>query len=214
MKKGVSVLIFIMTFILQSCAQLNLGSVVETTPNTGNESSSSSSTLGNILGNILASDDVGLSDLSGTWKYSGPAVGFQSDDILKSIGGSAASTAIESELEAYYNKLGFNNVVLTIDENANFTMKIQYITLNGVVEKGNNGIFVFNFKALGGINIGKLNVYTTLSGKTLSLTCDAKKFVELVRKITTITNNSTMQSVTSLLESYDGITVGFKLKKQ
>ena len=64
------------------------------------------------------------------------------------------------------------------------------------------------------MNIGKLDVYTTLSGKTLSLTCDVKKIVELSKKIISITNNSTLKSVVKLLDSYDGVTAGFKLKKQ
>ena len=101
-----------------------------------------------------------------------------------------------------------------LKENANFTMKTKFATLRGVVEKAKDGIFVFNFKAFGGMNIGKLDVYTTLSGKTLSLTCDVKKIVELSKKIISITNNSTLKSVVKLLDSYDGVTAGFKLKKQ
>lgn len=218
MRKIALMALFVMLILTQSCAQYNFDSALGSSSGANNESSSSSSsssssTLGNILGNIFASDKVELSQLVGTWKYSGPAVGFQSDDVLKKIGGSAASAAIEKELETYYNKLGLNNLILTIDENANFTLKAKLITFKGVVEKGENGMFIFNIKAFGSVNLGRLEVYTTLSGKTLSLTCDAEKFVALAKKIMSITNNSTLQSVISLLESYDGVTVGFKLRK-
>ena len=217
MKKIGLIALSAMFLLIQSCAQYNLDSVLGSTSESNNDSSSSSSstisTLGNILGNIFASDKVELSQLVGTWNYSGPAIGFQSDDVLKKIGGSAASAAIEKELETYYNKLGLNNLVLTIENNANFTMKAKFITLSGVINKGENGMFIFNIKAFGSINVGTLEVYTTLSGNTLSLTCDAEKFVELAKKIMSMTNNSTLQGVISLLESYDGVTVGFKLKK-
>ena len=218
MRKIALMALFAMLILTQSCAQYNFDSALGSSSGANNESSSSSSsssssTLGNILGNIFASDKVELSQLVGTWNYYGPAVGFQSDDVLKKIGGSAASAAIEKELETYYNKLGLNNLILTIDENANFTLKAKLITFKGVIEKGDNGMFIFNIKELGSINLGRLEVYTTLSGKTLSLTCDAEKFVALAKKIMSITNNSTLQSVISLLESYDGVTVGFKLRK-
>ncbi len=204
--------------VATSCSQLNYGSIAGNTSENNNQtttssSSSSSSVLGNILGSLLGSDDVKLSQLEGTWNYSSPAVGFQSEDVLKSIGGSAASATIENKLATYYEKLGLNKVVLTMDANGNFSMKTKYATLSGVAEKGQNGIFVFNFKALGAINLGKLDVYTSLSGNTLSLTCDAKKVVEIAKKVSSFTNNTTLQSVITLLDSYDGITIGFKLKK-
>ena len=211
--RKISIAALSMFFVMQSCTQLNYNSISGNVTDGSEGSSSTISTIGSILGNILSSDNVELSQLVGTWNYSSPAVGFQSEDVLKSIGGSAASAAIEQELASYYQKLGFNNVVLTIDENATFTMKIKGVSVSGDVVKGENGIFVFNFKAFGAINLGKLDVYTTLSGKTLSLTCDAKKFVEMAKKVTAVTNNSTIQSIMTLLDSYDGITVGFKLKK-
>lgn len=207
-------------FVATSCSQLNYGSLTgnasgnnSQTTTSSSSSSSSSSVLGNILGGLLGSDDVKLSQLEGTWNYSSPAVGFQSEDILKSLGGSAASATIENKLAPYYEKLGLNKVVLTMDANGNFSMKTKFATLSGVAEKGSNGVFVFNFKALGAINLGKLDVYTSLSGNTLSLTCDVKKVVEIAKKVSSVTNNTTLQSVIALLDSYDGITVGFKLKK-
>lgn len=188
-------------------AQLNLGSIVE-------KISGGESTIGNVLGNIVATDNVELSQLIGTWNYSSPAVGFQSDDILKKVGGSAVSAKIENDLKKYYAKVGFDNVQLSIAEDASFVMKTKYATLKGDIEKGENGIFVFNFKAFGRVKLGSLKAYTTLSGNTLSLTFDIKKLVELAKKVSKYTNVSTIQSIISLVDSYEGITAGFKLKKQ
>ena len=188
-------------------AQLNLGSIVE-------KISGGESTIGNVLGNIVATDHVELSQLIGSWNYSSPAVGFQSDDILKKVGGSAVSAKIENDLKKYYAKVGFDNVQLSIAEDANFVMKTKYATLKGDIEKGENGIFVFNFKAFGRVKLGSLKAYTTLSGNTLSLTFDIKKLVELAKKVSKYTNVSTIQSIISLVDTYEGITAGFKLKKQ
>lgn len=205
--KKVLLVAMVLCATMQINAQVNLGSIVEKI--TGGES-----TIGNVLGNLVATDKVELSQLVGTWDYSSPAVAFQSDDILKKVGGSAASAKIEEELKVYYSKVGFDKVQLSVAEDATFVMKTKYATLKGDIEKGEDGIFVFNFKAFGRIKLGSLNAYTTLSGSTLSLTFDIKKLVELAKKVSKYTNVSTIQSLITLVDSYDGITAGFKLKKQ
>ena len=205
--KKVLLVVMVLCATMQMNAQLNLGSIVE-------KISGGDSTIGNVLGNIVATDKVELSQLVGTWNYSSPAVGFQSDDILKKVGGSAASAKLENDLKTYYSKVGFDKVQLTVAEDATFAMKTKYATLKGEIEKGEDGIFVFNFKAFGKIKLGSLKAYTTLSGSTLSLTFDIKKLVELAKKVSKYTNVSTIQSLISLVDSYEGITAGFKLKKQ
>lgn len=210
--KKIAVTVLSLFIATQVNAQFNLGSIIGKV--TGESSDSTTSVVGAILGNVVATDKVELSQLVGTWNYSGPAVGFQSDDVLKSIGGSAASATIENKLKDYYKKAGLTNLVLTIDSEAGFSMKTKYATLKGTIEKGTDGIFVFNFSAFGKVKIGKLNAYTTLSGNTLSLTFDVQKLIELAKKLSEISKNSTAQSAISLLESYDGVTAGFKLKKQ
>lgn len=205
--KKVLLVAMVLCATMQINAQVNLGSIVEKI--TGGES-----TIGNVLGNLVATDKVELSQLVGTWDYSSPAVAFQCDDILKKVGGSAASAKIEEELKVYYSKVGFDKVQLSVAEDATFVMKTKYATLKGDIEKGEDGIFVFNFKAFGRIKLGSLNAYTTLSGSTLGLTFDIKKLVELAKKVSKYTNVSTIQSLITLVDSYDGITAGFKLKKQ
>ena len=204
-------------FAFQINAQLNLGSIIEkVTGSSSSEGTSSaiSNTIGSILGDIVADNDVEVSQLVGEWKYESPAVSFQSDDILKQVGGSAASSTIESELSTYYKKAGFNKLNLTIDSESNFSMKTKYATLKGTVEKGENGIMIFNFNAFGSFKIASINAYTKLSGSTLSLTFDVNKLIDLIKTVSNYTKMSTIQTVISIVDSYDGITMGFKLKKQ
>ena len=215
MKKTTLVLLTLFC-AFQINAQLNLGSILEkvTGSSSSEESSSAISTIGSILGDVVADKDVEVSQLVGEWKYESPAVSFQSDDILKQVGGSAASSTIESELSTYYKKVGFNKLNLTIDSESNFSMKTKYATLKGTIEKGENGIMIFNFNAFGSFKIASLNAYTKLSGSTLSLTFDINKLIELIKTVSNYTKMSTIQTVISIVDSYDGITMGFKLKKQ
>ncbi|MDE7472563.1 MAG: DUF4923 family protein, partial [Muribaculaceae bacterium] len=72
----------------------------------------------------------------------------------------------------------------------------------------------FQFKALGKVNIGHATSVITKTGNNITVTFDASKLITLVSKIAAISGNSTVKSVSSLLESYDGLNAGFELSKE
>jgi hypothetical protein len=198
----------------------NAGTSSSTTSSQTTSSQSTSSGLSSLLGtlgqtiqNATASSSFTLDDLVGTWKYSSPAVSFDSSDALKNIGGAAVSTQVEKKLATYYKKLGLTNVTLTVDSSYNFTMKLKWGSLNGTIAKNDDGTLTFNFTAAGTYNYGAISSRATKSGNQLNLTFDAEKLMSLIQVVANYTNNSTLSTVTSLLGSYDGIYVGFKMTK-
>ena len=52
------------------------------------------------------------------------------------------------------------------------------------------------------------------SANTLSLTFDASRLQGIVTKVSTLSQNASIQSIAKLLASYDGVYVGCKLKKE
>lgn len=184
----------------------------------GNSSSSSSTTdvIGSVLNGVLSSSKISVSDVIGTWKYADPAVEFKSDNLLKKAGGSVASSTITSKIKTYYEKVGMKNLVVTIKDDNSFTMSIGKVNLSGTISNGeSDGQFFFNFKTVASISLGKITAYMSknISGQ-LTLTFDASKLISIVSSISKLANNSTVSSVSSLLSSYDGLTVGFLLTKQ
>ncbi|MDE5628286.1 MAG: DUF4923 family protein [Muribaculaceae bacterium] len=193
------------------------GSETEQTDDNSSSSSSSSGILGAIgsfVNNTIANNNFTVDDLTGTWNYQSPAVSFQSDNALKKIGGAGAATALESKIEPYYTRLGFNKTTLTVDADHNFVLKMGVLTLKGTVEKDSDDMLVFSFSAFGKISLGKMKANATKAGSTLNLTFEATKMIEILSKVASVLNNSTLSTLTSLLESYDGVYIGFKLKKQ
>ena len=81
------------------------------------------------------------------------------------------------------------------------------------VTKDEEGNFYFNYKVAGRINIGTIQTYLTKSGNTLDVTYDVSKLIKLIEKVGTYTGNSTVKGISSLLNGYDGVTAGFKMKK-
>lgn len=170
-------------------------------------------TLGGMVSNAVASKNFSVDDIVGTWKYTGPAVGFASDNALKKIGGAAASATVENKLEPYYKKLGLTNVTFVIAEDHTFTMSFGKVNLKGKIEKADDGNLTFSFNALGKVPLGKVSAMATKAGNTLNLTFDATRLIQILSKVASIAKNTGLSSITKLLESYDGIYMGFKLKK-
>lgn len=186
-----------------------------------NESGTGNSDDKNKLGDILSAvgktvaAEVKYSTLVGEWEYTGAAVGFQSENLLKQAGGAAAATALEKKITPYYQKAGLTSAVIVFNSDSTFTMTIKKVKLSGNVAKGTaKNCYEFNFKAMGKVKLGKLNGFIVSEGvKTISLTFDASKLIALVDKVASMSGNASIQSVSKLLSSYDGCTLGFKMKQ-
>lgn len=181
-----------------------------------NQNSNSNSGLGGALGNLLegvfSSSNLTVADLAGTWTSSGPAVSFQGDNFLKKAGGVAAAATIESKLQPYFNQYGLKGAVLTVDNSGNFKLKVKKMTLQGTItETGEKGIFNFNFKALGAIRMGSVKTYIQKTSGSMDVMFDATKMMTLMTAVAKVTNIKTLTALSSILNSYDGLCVGFKM---
>ena len=208
--------------------KLFLGGLVLTMTACGTSTNSYAQGLSDILGNVTNSNSTGnilsgiiegvftksnlsLSDLVGEYQAQGAAVTFKSENLLQKAGGIAAASAIETKVNPYYDQYGLNSMTLTIDENANFVMKIKAISLKGTITKNESeGTFNFNFN-VAGISLGKFTAYIEKSGKNLNLMFDATKLKSFISTIAKFTGNSMASTLGSLLDSYDGLCIGWKM---
>lgn len=170
--------------------------------------------LGEFINNTIANNNFTIDDLTGTWNYKSPAVSFQSGNVLQGIGGAAAATALENQLEPHYRRLGFTRTSLEVDAEHNFILKLGLVQLRGKIEKDENDRLVFNFNAFNRISLGKLSANATKSGNTLNLTFDATRLINILTKVAGALNNNTLNALSSLLNSYEGVYIGFKLQQR
>lgn len=194
-----------------------LGNATSSSQSSSSDSSSGSGlggTLGNLLEGVFSSSNISVADLAGTWKSSGPAVSFQGDNFLKKAGGVAAATAIESKLDPYFSQYGLNGAVLTVDNSGNFTLTVKKIKLQGTItETGEKGIFNFNFKALGKVSMGSVKTYIQKTSNSMDVMFDATKMMTIMTTVAKVTNVKSLSALSSILNSYDGLCVGFKMSK-
>ena len=151
--------------------------------------------------------------LIGTWVYVGPDCQLKGDDLLKNIGGDAAGVEIEKKMVPIYEKTGLNTIQYTFNEDKTCSYTIKGKKVDGTYE------FDAEAKTVT-IVAGRLKVKTTAHivtlGSNMSFVFDADKILSVVKTITGVTSglNKSASTVNKLLEQFDGMMVGFELKKQ
>ena len=151
--------------------------------------------------------------LVGTWDYVGPDCQLKGDDVLTNIGGEAAGEEVEEKVEAIYNKAGLNTIQFTFNED-----NICSYTVKG---KKVEGTYEFDAEAKTvTIKAGKLGVKVTAHivtlGSNMSFVFDADKILSVVKTITGVASkiNSSAATINALASKFDGMMIGFELKKQ
>ena len=173
--------------------------------------------LGQEVGKHILSDSLSQKDLIGTWTFEGTAVRLETDDILKKAAGEIAASKAEEKLDEYCRKYGLTAKVgtFTFKEDGTFestngktTQKGTY-TLKGdkLTLKYGNGKHIKNIGSL------TATVKRESSGE-ISLLWDASRMIDVFTSLTAKTSNASLQSISTLLQGYDGLKVGIRLKKK
>ena len=169
--------------------------------------------LTGVVGQVVGDKATTETSIIGTWDYVGPDCQLKGDDLLKNIGGDAAGAEVEKKMEPIYAKAGLNTIKYTFNEDKTCSYTIKGKTTKGTYE------FDAEAKTIT-IKTGKLGVKVTANvvtlGSNMSFLFDADKILSVVKTITGATSslNKTASAANKLLEQFDGMMVGFELKKQ
>lgn len=215
MRKPIIMAALLSTLLLSSCGTTSLG-----TQGTGLLSGANAGTtggavsaLGSVLTNLLGgSSAVTASDLQGTWTYRKADCVFETQNLLLKAGGEMAATKIESQLESQLGKVGITPGACSFTFNSDGT----YVATIG--QYNLTGNYTLNTKSntltmtyLAGI--GRISPKVVKTGASISLLFEGDKLLSMVQKVGKLTSNSTVSSLSSLINSYDGMLVGMQLSK-
>lgn len=180
---------------------------------TTGSSSTGSSIINGILNNVIGSATFSQADLCAhTWKYSKPGCAFTSENLLAKAGGEIAANKIEEDLSKYYNKFGFSN------SNTYFTFKTDGTFAAKIDGKSWNGTYTFDEKThaiqLKGLLLSASG-FATRTTNGISLLFEQKKLLTLVKTLSklNLTGSTTMSAVSSIVDNYDGVRIGFEMTK-
>lgn len=180
---------------------------------TTGSSSTGSSIISGILNNVIGSATFSQADLCAhTWKYSKPGCAFTSENLLAKAGGEIAASKIEEDLSKYYSKFGFSksNTYFTFKTDGTFAAKID--------GKSWNGTYTFDEKThaiqLKGLLLSASG-FATRTTNGISLLFEQKKLLILVKTLSklNLTGSTTMSAVSSIVDNYDGVRIGFEMTK-
>lgn len=148
----------------------------------------------------------------GTWNFTGAALEFESDNLLQKAGGSVAATAAEKKLDGFLEKLGITagEMSFTFAADSTFQTQIRGKELSGTYSYDASTKKVqLKFSKL-------LSIHTTVNctSEQMELLFPSDKILDLITFLTSKSNNTTLKSISSLADSYDGMMLGFTLKKQ
>lgn len=180
---------------------------------TTGSSSTGSSIISGILNNVIGSATFSQADLCAhTWKYSKPGCAFTSENLLAKAGGEIAASKIEEDLSKYYSKFGFSN------SNTYFTFKTDGTFAAKIDGKSWNGTYTFDEKThaiqLKGLLLSASG-FATRTANGISLLFEQKKLLTLVKTLSklNLTGSTTMSAVSSIVDNYDGVRIGFEMTK-
>lgn len=171
------------------------------------------STIGNLVEGVFTKSDLTVEDIAGTWTSDGSAVSFKSDNFLKQAGGVAAAAAVEAKLDPYYKQYGLTGSTLTINQDGTFELGIKKMTVKGTIARKDKGIFTMKFQAFGGIGLGSMDAYVEKSINSVNVMFDADKIKKLISFAATLSGSTMASTAGKVLESYDGMCIGFKMTK-
>lgn len=171
--------------------------------------------IGGIVNAVKGNKGLEIANLEGTWVYEKPAVSFKSDNFLLKAGGAAAKGTIESKIAPYYKTVGLEKLQLTINADSTFTFKTGLANMSGTLEPDpeNDKALLFEFKAFKKIKIGKMSGEVELKGDEMTITYEASKLLKLAQAVGKLTGMKTVNALADLLGKYDGLTVGYTLRK-
>ena len=179
--------------------------------NSNSSSSAGSSIINGILNNVIGSGTFRKQDLCAhTWKYSKPGCAFTSENLLAKAGGEIAANKVEEKLGEYYSKFGFSgsNTYFTFKTDGTFAAKID--------GKSWQGNYTFDEKThaiqMKGLLLS-MSGYATKTTNGISLLFDQTKLLNLIKTIGSFKGSSTLSTIGTIANNYDGMRVGFEMTK-
>ncbi len=170
------------------------------------------SVLSGVVKSVVGDKATTESTIIGTWTYVGPECQFESDNLLAKAGGEVAAKEIEEKIQPVYEKVGMDGCQYTFGEDGSYSCTIK--------SKTSNGTYTFDSDAKTITMKSKLGIktvaYVTVIGDSMSLVFNADKLMSVLKTVASTASsiNSTASAINSIAESYDGLRLGFELKKE
>lgn len=177
-----------------------------------------STAVKNAVTAVTGGKKLTVANLEGTWTYVNPALQLEGDNALKNVAASVAATEAEKKMKEYCAKVGIVEGIFnyTFQNDSTFTNTLKKGNLSGTYSlDAENKILSLNYT----LGKKKKRTLTTLTAQVvvtndqLTLLFNADKLLKFLSMVSSVSNSSTLKAINKLAEQYDGMLLGFDLKK-
>lgn len=196
-----------------------LGGLLGTLAGNGNAAANDDGTaltnngiVSGLLGSVLnAFTTVNKQSLIGTWNFKGSAFVFESESALAGLGSDAIASQVEAKVDQYLSKLNIKSGAcsITFNEDDTCVFTVGKRTLNGTYE------FDAETKELKLSYAGLLSTtaYLVYDAGTINIVYQSDGLLRILKAICSMTSNSTLALLNTLLTQYDGLRIGMAFVK-
>ena len=149
--------------------------------------------------------------IQGDWTYKGPSVDVSGKNLLAGIGKPIAKGKLKKKLKDAFKKIGLNKAKPQFTFNQDGTCAIKLL--------GKSIMGTYNYNPdLDKISIKwhgvPVNARLKRNGKNkLHITFDADKLISLFTLVGSFSDSSTIKALSTLMDNYEDVMVGFELKR-
>lgn len=169
-----------------------------------------------VVGPVVEQLDVIPKNIEGNWEFSGSAVKFTGDNVLMNAASELAAGKVEDQLNEYLQKVGIRQGLFSYVFNADgtFTTTFNKMNFSGQYtfsqEEGTIELDYGKNEKLKGVSL-KTDVSVSLN--SMQLLFNADKLLDFISKISSTVGDSKIGALTSLIDQYDGLKIGFELSR-
>lgn len=177
-----------------------------------------SAAVKNAVTAVTGGKKLNIENLQGTWTYVNPAIQLEGDNALKNVAASLAATEAEKKMKEYCAKVGIVEGIFnyTFQNDSTFTNTLKKGNLSGTYAlDADSRTLSLNYT----LGKKKKRTLTTLTAQVvvtngqLTLLFNADKLLKFLSMVSSVSNSSTLQAINKLAEQYNGMLLGFDLKK-
>lgn len=175
-----------------------------------------SSAVKDAVSSVTGGKKLTAENLQGVWMYENPTLQLKGDNALKNIAGSVAASEAEKKMKEYCAKIGIVEGLFnyTFNSDNTFSNALKGKTLKGTYSvNADEGTVALHYGSSGKLKMTTLTAHVVLSGNQLSLLFNADKLLDFLSKISAVSSNATLKTINKLASEYDGMMLGFELKK-
>lgn len=174
--------------------------------------------VNDIVESVVDQLDVIPKNIQGTWSFSGSAVQFTGDNLLMNAASELAVNTVEDKLDEYLSAVGVKEGLFSYTFNADgtFSTHLKNMDFPGKYTfSKEEKTLVLDYGASGQFKGFSIRTNVSVGARRLQLLFNADKLLKLLTEISSAVGNESSQlgMLTSLLEQYEGMQLGFELTR-